>query len=282
MGVFTAYEADAYPYWYAGTITNTSKIAGGTPTDSKVAEAWIRAKLGASTEEQIQHLAAQAISERLGGVQLDAGEQEAAEHDIASRINALKNLNGFKRGPQGIFLEGRHLKACLKEAVSCCVAVDKLPKRGWGTTNKGALSFAAEHIIVPELELFISRDGKPLMQADDVDQRFVSTYHGTGIQYEEVVLPGAELSFTVKTDHEYSTRDWAMIWLTAQQQGLGSSRSQGYGVFELIKWERITAPKPRASKPAATSATPARPRRATTTIAAATATTSAARGRKLK
>lgn len=256
MGVFTAYEADAYPYWYAGTITNVSKIAGGTPTDQKVAEAWIRAKLGASTEEQIQHLAAQAITERLGGAVLGAEEQEAAEHDIASRINALKNLNGFKRDEaKGIYLEGRHLKACIKEAVSVCVSVEKLSKRGWGSTNKGALSFAAEHIIVSELELYLRRDGEPLLQADDVDQRFVSTFRGTGIQYEEVVLPGAEFDFTIKTDHEYSEHEWAMIWTTAQQQGIGASRSQGYGVFDVVRWDRVPAgvdqPKPRARKAAA-------------------------------
>lgn len=246
MGVFDQYDEAAYPFRYAGTIRSVSKIAGGTPTDRKVAEAWIRTKLGETkTEQQIQHLAKRAIEER----GLTGADAEVTKDDIIGDVLALKNLNGFKRDENGIYLEGRHLKACLKEAISIAVAVDKLPARGWGKTNKGALSFAAEHIIIPEQELHLRRDGEPLMEADDVDQRFVSTWRGTGIQYEEVVLPGAEFDFTVRTDHEYSEREWAMIWLTAQQQGIGSSRSQGYGVFDVVRWERADAKA--TSKPAA-------------------------------
>lgn len=258
MGVFTKYEEAAYPFWYAGTIRNTGKIAGGTPTDRKVAEAWIRTKLGETkTEEQIQALAARAIAER--GL---SGEEAAnlTKDDVVADVMALKNLNGFKRDKdKGIYSEGRHLKANLKEAISVCVAVEKLPARGWGKTNKGALSFAEEHIIVPERELYWRRGGEPLMEADDVDQRFISTWRGTGIQYEEVIWPDAEFDFTVKTDYEYSEREWALIWLTAQEQGIGASRSQGYGTYEVVRWERIESkPKPKArTAPKSTPATPA-------------------------
>jgi hypothetical protein len=28
-----------------------------------------------------------------------------------------------------------------------------------------------------------------------------------------------------------------MLWLTGEQQGVGASRSQGFGRYEVIKWE---------------------------------------------
>jgi CRISPR/Cas system CSM-associated protein Csm4 (group 5 of RAMP superfamily) len=31
-----------------------------------------------------------------------------------------------------------------------------------------------------------------------------------------------------------------MIWLTAEQQGIGASRSQGFGRFEVTSWERLS------------------------------------------
>jgi hypothetical protein len=30
-----------------------------------------------------------------------------------------------------------------------------------------------------------------------------------------------------------------MIWLTAEQLGIGATRSQGYGRFVLTRWERL-------------------------------------------
>ena len=30
-----------------------------------------------------------------------------------------------------------------------------------------------------------------------------------------------------------------MIWLTGEQQGIGASRSQGFGRYEVTGWERL-------------------------------------------
>ena len=30
-----------------------------------------------------------------------------------------------------------------------------------------------------------------------------------------------------------------MIWLTAERMGIGASRSQGFGKFEIVKWEPV-------------------------------------------
>jgi hypothetical protein len=59
-----------------------------------------------------------------------------------------------------------------------------------------------------------------------------------------------DIPFTVRTDWELSPEQWAMIWLTGQEQGIGASRSQGYGRYTVTKWEPTRAPK--ESKPVKT------------------------------
>ena len=63
-----------------------------------------------------------------------------------------------------------------------------------------------------------------------IAQWFVSTHNGTGIQYEEFVRD-VSFEFTLKTDQVVSEKTWAMIWLTAQEEGIGAARSQGNGRF---------------------------------------------------
>ncbi len=68
-------------------------------------------------------------------------------------------------------------------------------------------------------------------------QRFVSTFRGTGIQYEEYV-EDAKINFTIASDYDFSEEEWAMLWLTGQEQGIGASRSQGFGRYKVIGWDK--------------------------------------------
>ena len=222
---FAKFFPKAYPYEYAGTL-HVYRIAGGIPTDPKVAEGWLRTKLGEQSDDIIRQQVAEVMVER--GV----GAEEAVEI-----VNSNKHLNGFKRDDNGLYIEGRQLKSAIKEAVSCAVAVGKLPSRGWGMTNKGSKAFVAEHICVVE-------DKLPLGVAEPtgIAQRFVHTHNGTGIQYEEYV-DNAEITFTITTDHKFPEEQWAMLWLTGEQQGIGATRSQGYGRYTVTRWETTREPK---------------------------------------
>lgn len=51
-------------------------------------------------------------------------------------------------------------------------------------------------------------------------------------------MSDAKLSFTVATDVEFSEDQWALLWLTGQEQGIGASRSQGYGKYEVVRWDK--------------------------------------------
>ena len=219
MSVFAAYASEAWPIKFHGEL-RARTICGGTPSDEHVAEGWLRTKL-ADPDDLIREAVAKTMAER--GITAD---------EAAKQVDSLKHLNGFRRDEHGLFVEGRQLKAGLKEAVSVAVAAGKLQPRGWGKTNKSLLGFVAEHVFVLEDRLHLG-----VTEPTGIMQRFVHTFRGTGIQYEEYV-EDAKISFTVAADYEFAEREWAMIWLTGEQQGLGASRSQGFGRYEVTRWDR--------------------------------------------
>lgn len=220
--VFAGYQKKAWPFRFAGTM-HIGTIAGGTPTDQKVAEAWLRTKL-ADNDDLIREAVAKTMVER--GIPADEAVKE---------VDSFKHLNGFKRDPDhGLYIEGRQLKAAIKEAASVAGSAGKLPTgKVWGATNKGLLGFVAEHIFVVEDRLYLG-----VSEPSGIMQRFVHTFRGTGIQYEEYV-EDAKVSFTVVSDHDFTAEQWAMIWLTGEQQGIGASRSQGFGRYEITSWEPV-------------------------------------------
>jgi hypothetical protein len=220
---FETFRAEAWPYRFHGTL-KIERVAGGTPTDPKVAENWLRAKLGTTSEELLRRQVAEVILARKGEISREEAEAE---------VLANRHLNGFKRMTDTgeLHLEGRHLKAAIKEAASVALAADKLKKGGWGKTNKGLLSFLAEHVCVMERDLPLG-----VKEPSGINQRFVHTFRGSGIQYEEYV-DGAEVDFTITTDYDFEHHTWAMIWLKGEQQGIGATRSQGYGRYTVTRWE---------------------------------------------
>jgi hypothetical protein len=220
--VFAKHATKAWPFKFTGTL-HVRNIAGGTPSDPKVAEGWLKTKL-ADKDDLIREAVATTMAER--GITAD---------EAAAEVDMLKHLNGFKRDDQGLYIEGRQLKAALKEAASVAVASGKLNARGWGKTNKGLLSYLAEHVMVVEDRLHLG-----VTEATGITQRFVHTWRGTGIQYEEYV-EDAKVDFTVIADHDFTDEQWAMIWLTGEQQGIGASRSQGFGRYEVTRWEQVPA-----------------------------------------
>lgn len=221
--VFATYVQKEFPYKFAGELL-IGTIAGGTPTDPKVAEGWLKTKLGIDKDDLLREMVAEVMVER--------GITAEEATDI---VNTNKHLNGFKRDKNGLYIEGRQLKAALKEAASIAVAAGALGARGWGKTNKGLLSYLSEHVFVVEDRLYLG-----VTEPTGIAQRFVHTFRGNGIQYEEYVEK-ATVEFTVITDHDFSEEEWAAIWLRGEQNGIGASRSQGYGRYEVTKWEPVVS-----------------------------------------
>lgn len=232
--VFAEHMTTAWPYMYEGTL-HVRNIAGGTPSDPKVAEGWLRTKLTDSNDERIRTEVAEVMVAR--GVTAD---------EAVTEVDMRKHLNGFKKNDLGLYLDARCLKAGIKEAASVARASDKL-KAKWGTTNKGVLGFFAEHIMVTEdiLQFYrLDADGTKqyITAPDDIVTSFPKNprTNQTGIQHTEI-LYDAFADFTVITDWRFTLDEWASLWLTAEFQGLGASRSQSYGRYEVTRWDKVAA-----------------------------------------
>lgn len=231
--VFAPFRAKAYPHRYAVTIHVTT-LCGGTPTDPKVAESWLRSKVTAP-DDIIREQVAKVMTER--GV---SSEEAAAE------VDANKHLNGFKRFPTGeLYVEGRILKAALKEAANIRWSDGRWTIDAKGeakvvrkaaterTPGKATRNWMAEHLFVEEDTI-----GLGVFEPSGINQRFVQTWRGSGISYEEYVN-AAVLSFTVATDALFSDEIWQQLWLTAEQMGVGATRSQGFGRYAVTSWTKL-------------------------------------------
>jgi hypothetical protein len=277
---FEKYMEMAWPFWYQGTLV-VDQICGGVPAQENTAEAWIRAKtkdtrsttevqaLVAETKRQIRetHLAAgrakaedgegdgatlvavDSLTDLQAAVMDGISETELTDMAIAQAAKDMAGLNMFKRTKEGVlYIEGRQLKAALKEAVSVAANAGKITTKGWGNPdNKAYLKqlkgWFPEHVFVVDKILPLYREGgEPVTREDDVLQKFVHTHRGDAIGYEEAVNR-AEVKFTVKTDVDLTEEQWAMIWLTGQDQGLGASRSQGFGTYTVTDWHQTHGAK---------------------------------------
>jgi hypothetical protein len=218
--IFEEWRAASYPFTFYGRL-HVPIIVGGIPSNPDVMKGWIESKVK-DNAELIQQRVAQTMVEM--GVTADQAIEE---------VKKAKSLNRFKRDEEkGLYIEGRQLKAALKEAVSVAVAAKKIEMTGWGATRKWLTKFLPEHVFVVEERLFLG-----VFEETGVLQQFVHARNQSSIQYQEYV-ENAEIDFTVVTDYDFTDKDWAMIWTTGELQGLGASRSQGYGTYSVTKWDK--------------------------------------------
>lgn len=220
QGLFDSYQKKVYPFTYDVEI-RVFDLHGGIPSDQRTVEGWIRSKI-ADTDSRIRELVAETLIER----GLDINKPEDVEKAL-QEVAYLKHLNGFKRdGDLGLYIEGRQLKAMVREAANVA-----FPDRRWGPTRKGTKSFIAEHFFIPEKKVYLDRS-----EPDDIWQGFVRSRYGSSFTFEEVCYD-VDLNFTLKTDLDLAEKDWAELWLHAQDLGLGASRSQSFGQFKLTQFD---------------------------------------------
>lgn len=230
MGVFDKYREKVWPFTYDVEI-KVKDLHGGRPQDPRVVEGWIKSKIQ-NNDERLRQLVSEAIQD-LGFDEEDLKDPRKIEEAITTA--GKKNLNGFYRIPSGehkgeLAVEGRQIKAMIKEATN--IAFPWKSGKGRKYQGKGMKSAVAEHI-------FIVEDFIPLgvKEPDGVDVRFSATTTGRRAITREEYLESVVIPFTMVTDMDLKDKDWAQIFVTAEMQGFGTSRSQGYGTFETIKFD---------------------------------------------
>ncbi len=206
-------------------------IAGGIPSDSNTIRKWIlTGGISGASVEYLRDLVTTTILERSGKVP-DLEDPELLA-DAVEEIQALSG-NGFKRTPDGeLYIEGRQVKAMIKEVGNIMVG-SKAVKRKWGETNKGLKAFLAEHVVIPEKVI-----GLGVNEETGVAEGFVHTYKIDAIKREEIV-ENPKISFKVLADFDFGNSFWTKFWTRAQTNGIGASRSQGRGTFEVTRWEQM-------------------------------------------
>lgn len=257
--VFAEVARNLFKFRYEVTI-HVGTLVGGTPTDANVAEGWIRSKMGLTTDGLVKAEVERVMDER--GVSADAAVEEVTRN---------RHLTGFKRdyssamaradqekatttgfvfeGKRKVFtpdearrtfgellIEGRQVKAMLKEALMICVGSGHIDGTKYGKTSKSAKGFFAEHAFVEEESISLG-----VTEPSRINQSFVHTFRGAGIKLEEWAQD-VELSFTIISDFDFTTKDrdfWAKLFAMAEKNGLGASRSQGYGRFATIKFTQV-------------------------------------------
>lgn len=218
---------------YRVTLRLTNRIMGGVPKDPKVIEGWIKSKMGLPEGAEMREMVWRTMLELGHNLGPEASEEQM-DAAIAATV-ADKSTNGFKRNDTGLIVEGRQVKAMLKENVNILFGAQK-----FGPTRKGAKGYVAERI-------FVEEDAIPLGRREpDGVELFIG--HVTGPQgpratltyYEYAERP--EISFTVLSLQDcLSPAQWEQIFEQAEQNGLGSLRSQGYGRFALVGVEPVAA-----------------------------------------
>lgn len=149
------------------------------------------------------------------------------------KINAVeKSWIGFKTNGNGPYLESRCIKAMFKE----CANILKGPEL---LNIKNFKSKIAERVFVEPTEIVMGR------QPDGTDERVVHVMTAMGPRssikfFDYYNQPEIEFRLKVLTDGVVKDSHLKTILEYAQENGLGADRSQGYGQFDLLKFEPET------------------------------------------
>jgi hypothetical protein len=268
--VFAEHEAKIYKHRY-GVQLHVGRLVGGTPTDPNVAEGWIRTKMGLTSEEAVTQAVEEVMAKR------SAGGKTITPEKAMEEVARNRNLSGFKRNfmtpiarnmqlqavERGVavltsdnrtrvhrkftpeeaaerfgelFIESRQIKAMIKEAAMISVGAGNVEAKGWGKTRKSMLNFLVEHLFVPGDEVLLGETDPSY-----VNQSFVHTWRGSGIKLEEVI-ENAVIDFELWCDYDFTEMErdfFKTIFVVGQQNGLGASRSQGFGRFKVTKFEKL-------------------------------------------
>lgn len=166
----------------------------------------------------------------------EMAEQTFAE---AYRDAEAQASTTFKADDTGLYLEGRAVKAMLKEAGSR-MGFGKAIKAG--ATGKGRPSLKQdlhEALHVDEDVIYLTRDGAVVTEPDGYETRPIHVIGPQGPRTSIkkcAFVEHATISFTVRVLKSCGVTEEILVDILAfaQDLGLGADRSQGNGKFEVV------------------------------------------------
>lgn len=268
VSVFAQQRFDMFEHIDIELVFN-DRLIGGCPKDPKLVRGWLGKNLGITDEKQLNRRVFQHLSEM--GVLPEDATEDISNEDMDAALDKAGDelkLQGFKRTPDGApFIEGRQIKAGIKEAVNILFTGGAKWGQLKGRNAKGQetktyqgkspRSFTAERV-------FVEQDILVVGGSDDV-RRDLSIGHIVGPEgprstighYEytsqsEIALRLLQLRSQKEGgsgEGALSQDQWAQVWAHMELNGLGAMRSQGFGQFVVTKFEVVypgsnSGPKP--------------------------------------
>lgn len=243
---------------YRVDIEFCSDLEGGVPTNKELIKAWVSARLKKSkrdfTKEEVEKIADETIA---------ALPHHALEQVTETTLEHTTLYNSFKRDNVGaLVLESRCIKSMFKEAGSVLREVLSTDAKALGREAKYNTMFksriAEELFVEGEFNRFLRADA-PLFDVDGHEEKPIHvTDPRTGQKnhalkrYDFLLAnhPAGPLrtSFVVRIlrDKNLTEHDLLRMLEYAQDNGLGSGRSQGRGVFKVLD---ITQLEPTEASP---------------------------------
>jgi len=190
------------------------KILGGIPKKKELIEPWLKSR----------------------GVPREAAKEMAEE--IAEEVETVEDIvagawTGFKSDEKGVYIEERQIKALLKEAAFVLELTKKARFKD---------SIAHGLFVKPE-RIHFYRGQTWLQKPDGHDETaiHVMTRRGprTALKRSDFIEK-AKCRFEIwVAGPAINEEDLRRLFTLGQEIGLGASRSQGYGKFDLLKFESI-------------------------------------------
>jgi hypothetical protein len=238
---------------YRVAIRCTGWLMGGTPKDPQIIAGWLRAKAGVTDDEEL--LEATRASLLGQGVDIPANATFAQMQEASEAIADERKGNGFLRDHRGLLFEGRKLKSGLKESTAILY-----PYQGGhraGATRKAPQAYLAERVFIEEELIALGRP-EPDHVHLQVGQVSGPTGKRSTLTYYDAVLQPT-LEFTImSTEDCVSVPMWQAILSHLQENGVGAVRSQSFGKFKVVAFDKVgeAAPLPGWDGPSKPDAAP--------------------------
>ncbi len=210
------------------TIKFRDKILAGVPASDDMLDYFMNAR----------HMSDKEKADLKSRVQ-DGKLTDAEKDEIKNMAHCV-----FEKDSEGqLCVWAANLKAMIREIMVCTGLTQRRPNKKAGEESAGGRQLMQHTTHIDPLRCVFHRDGKPLMKPDGYVDRIKHISDAAGQRSaigRHDYIDKAELTFILrwptKGDKIFTEDDMKMVLAMCQENGLGASRSQSFGRFDVIKW----------------------------------------------